>query len=589
MEAHTLIPSFIKALGFSREDGDRTLHGILLQVYELVGRYLLPETYVHYILPRLVGDAAVTQFGVDAATRISVMEFLGAVLSGSRSSELIPHFEALADALTDPFVISPDSHALVAAAMDVMNQMLKSMRGKGNAAIQAHFLATGRLTSLKGTVAKCFAWYLGHLNNGALCEQATDGLIALSLIDSDSGGGDVGGSLKVLFDSYSHRILTSVAAETYPIDDTSHSILALLAECPFHSLQSQENSLEFTIDFLCLSAEELLTSKVEEGDPITTLYRLVVSILSPVAYQRYPITQCFAYSRIAYLVPGHTLDEESKQRGRSRPLEAHGLTAEHREAALRTSRRFLPRLLEAFIFNSHRSNAQAAQTARLEVLSVLVGAVPSDEAAAIYAGDILLSTFTRVVDTALIPATHPANRQELRFGAVQLLTRMFRCAVRCWHKSEDLSRLVKPFSYWEVADLAGSGKRTETQQATKSGLELALKMLDDSSDDVRCSALVALTAGVALIASDEDDASPSSFATIVSRLLRETAKPSNGIDFVDSLEALLRSLSILSPYAMKANIMLLQSEGSHSAVCLQADVLTHCETLLHLTHNDIKL
>lgn len=577
MEVHTLIPSFIKALGFSREDGDRTLHGILLLVYELVGRYVLPEIYIHYILPRLVGDTAVTQFGVDAATRVSVMEFLGAVLSGSRSSELIPHFEALADALTDPFVINPDSPVLVAAAMDVLNQMLRSMRGRGNAAIQAHFLATGRLTSLKGTVAKCFSWYLAHLNSAALCEHATNGLVALSIIECDSGGVDEGTSLKGLFDSYSHCTLTKVASDMCPSDGANYHIIALLAECPFHSLQSHLQSLELIIDFLCSSAEDLLTNKAEESDPILVhLNRLVVSVLSPVAYERYCITQCIAFSRIAHLVPCQMLDDESKQRSRSKLLEVQGLPLEFREVALGTARLFLPRLLDAFIFHTHLSNAQAAQTARLEVLSTLVGAVPSDENAAIYTGHLLLSTFTRVVETTLCPATHPANRQELRFDAVQLLARMFQCAVRSWYKSEDFSRLVKPFSYWEVADLAGSAERKEAQTVTKSGLVLALKMLDDSSDEVRFSALAALTAGVALIAADEDDANPSSFLTIVSRLLREFAKPSNAVDFVNRLEALLRSLSILSPSRMKVLIL---SEESPAASSLLAD---HCEILLQL-------
>ena len=43
MEAHTLLPAFIKALGFAREDNnnnssDRELYYTLLEVYELLGR-----------------------------------------------------------------------------------------------------------------------------------------------------------------------------------------------------------------------------------------------------------------------------------------------------------------------------------------------------------------------------------------------------------------------------------------------------------------------------------------------------------------------------------------------------------------------
>ena len=39
MEIHTLLPSFIQALKFAREDSDKELYFILLEVYELLGRY----------------------------------------------------------------------------------------------------------------------------------------------------------------------------------------------------------------------------------------------------------------------------------------------------------------------------------------------------------------------------------------------------------------------------------------------------------------------------------------------------------------------------------------------------------------------
>ena len=39
MEIHTLLPSFIKALKLAREDSEKELYFILLEVYELLGRY----------------------------------------------------------------------------------------------------------------------------------------------------------------------------------------------------------------------------------------------------------------------------------------------------------------------------------------------------------------------------------------------------------------------------------------------------------------------------------------------------------------------------------------------------------------------
>ncbi len=39
MEAYTLLPAFIKSLRFSKDDNDKELFYILLEVYELLGRY----------------------------------------------------------------------------------------------------------------------------------------------------------------------------------------------------------------------------------------------------------------------------------------------------------------------------------------------------------------------------------------------------------------------------------------------------------------------------------------------------------------------------------------------------------------------
>ena len=73
MEAHIILPAYVKALGFARRDDDKELELVLLEIFSLTGRYILPEVYLHYLLPRLSGDPKVTQFGVDAKTREEVL------------------------------------------------------------------------------------------------------------------------------------------------------------------------------------------------------------------------------------------------------------------------------------------------------------------------------------------------------------------------------------------------------------------------------------------------------------------------------------------------------------------------------------
>ena len=74
MEAHVLFPMYIKALVHAKNDTDKELYNLLLEVYEMVGRYTPVEVYIQYVLPRLRGDPDVVQFGVDSSTREAALE-----------------------------------------------------------------------------------------------------------------------------------------------------------------------------------------------------------------------------------------------------------------------------------------------------------------------------------------------------------------------------------------------------------------------------------------------------------------------------------------------------------------------------------
>ena len=162
IDAHTLFPSLIKALHFARQDNDVELHQMILEVCEVMGRYTLPETYIHYILPRLRGDVDISQYGADVNMRISILQLLSALLSGTKPGLLVQHFTELVNTLTNSFVIDVDSSvALRTCALDVILTVLHALvrSGRGKAAVEAHFLATGRLTTLKTSVYKLF-YYL---------------------------------------------------------------------------------------------------------------------------------------------------------------------------------------------------------------------------------------------------------------------------------------------------------------------------------------------------------------------------------------------------------------------------------------------
>jgi hypothetical protein len=156
MEAYRLIPAYIKALGFAREDKDKDLEALLCEICELSGRYTAPESYVHYILPRLRCDVDVAQFGVDSATRCCVMTVLRCMLDGSKASLIPPLLPELIDVIVDPYVIDIESVNVHCNAIDLMNILLSKVQGRGLAATEAHFQTTGRLKSMKDSITKAF-------------------------------------------------------------------------------------------------------------------------------------------------------------------------------------------------------------------------------------------------------------------------------------------------------------------------------------------------------------------------------------------------------------------------------------------------
>lgn len=188
MESYVVIPMFVKALGFATQDKDVELKTALLEAIELCGRYMSPDIYVHFIAPRLQGDPSVTQFGVDAATRTAVLETLRALISGTKGNQLPQHLATLVGALVDPLVIDPESVALRSAGLDVVVTLLDSVVvGAGSsssvAAMEAHFLATGRLANLHNTIRSLFSRLVFDLSEPSLNARASYTLMLLAHMD----------------------------------------------------------------------------------------------------------------------------------------------------------------------------------------------------------------------------------------------------------------------------------------------------------------------------------------------------------------------------------------------------------------------
>lgn len=611
MEAHTLLPSFIKAIGFAKQDGDGLLHELLLEVFELMGRYILPETYIHFILPRLTGDPSVTQFGVDSLTRISVMEFLGSLLSGSKSSELIPHFESLTAAITDPFVISPDSPTVVGSAVDVVLKMLTSMRGKGNAAIQAHFLATGRLTNLKGTVSSLFSWFIMHLNNPALSASVFRGLLSLSKLESDSSGNSDKINLQILFDSSSRKALETASRnyELFPSIGGStnheHNVLTLLAESPYHSVQKQEATYSFFLDFACSSMEKVIVESGMVEKTYVALNDLLVSLIAPTVYRSsYSIVNTVACACISDFLSengngSQELGSSTSAMSKSRLIDLQGLSEKELVPAVNVVEGFVSRIFDAFVFHSKWSHSQALQLARLDLLAAMIGLSPSPSDATVNENlkrcvidGVIVKMFPTLIEKVMNHAKSPGNSLRIRLVSVKIVGRCFTQMIRSWYWRDDLASLLKSFAYWGTIGAKERsdemGRRIEAQKQAQGGLALLVAMLDDGSDEVRLLSLIALNGGVALVMPDECEVSSVvTFDALCARLLRETAVVTNSEAFFEALDQALRSLAVLFP-ARLSELATKQLEGlSHLAsgslgLQVLSDVLDHCEILKQL-------
>ncbi len=190
MEIHSLLPSLIKAVKFASEDQDPQLQTILMEVYELLGRYLLPELYLYYILPRLRNDPDVVAFEMDNESRLTVMMFLQALLSGSKSSQIIPFFDELVTVLTDSFILNYlESAKLSLSILNILETLCEvTIKGKKQHVIESFYVTTGRLTSLQVTIRKLFKFLLtvSCLFSSELQVKAMKIMAILSSVESNS-------------------------------------------------------------------------------------------------------------------------------------------------------------------------------------------------------------------------------------------------------------------------------------------------------------------------------------------------------------------------------------------------------------------
>ena len=181
-ELPILVVAFCRALAAIRREGYDEKDLILQGCCEALGRYVVPETFLPFLAPRITGDMDVVPNGTDAAMRADVTLILAAFLRGAKPATILSQTTPLVALLTDPVLSTTINDALASAVATALGDFLKIVEVRGRAALESVFLATGRLDKLDAAV---FAILRALLSLRAVV-PVDDALETLAKIDSSS-------------------------------------------------------------------------------------------------------------------------------------------------------------------------------------------------------------------------------------------------------------------------------------------------------------------------------------------------------------------------------------------------------------------
>lgn len=569
MEIHTLLPSLINALKFARDDRDVALQQSMLEMLELLGRYLLPEIYLYYILPRLRGDADVVQFGVDAETRITVMQLLQALLSGSKSSQVLPFFDELITVLTDAFVISNESTALQAAATQVIASILSSLKGKGKHVIEAHYVATGRITSLQVTIRKIFRYLLSQLPNKELRENAALVLQLLSELENDTES-----SVKRLFLQHSHAVLEQ-EIQAYDVDNAwsssmpEHQMILRLLECPVFPIQTDSRSVSGLLSFILVTTRGLkdanLAAEVEEQIALG-MSEFIWQLLRPFCSGISSGFNVDSVSGILY----HNFDETAQQ------FIPFIFSELNQELLLR----HMAEVLEVFVLSPRWSRSQDLMKSRLRLFQLILFEVEEKSifqeslsaAALSWCINNLKPLLQAITSSSLQPSIHATLRLDTVTTLIKFLTSvrefygLTRLRSSMWWKKQ----YQEGISTTSGLTLSSWDKYLAVKYECQPVIHSLLQCLMDANDDVRNAVLDALLISAAFIVTESElhdcvaeenrlnGIEPVDLTRVlqvtVQQLVLECDKLQFDGSYIDKLDLVIRTLTVIDPVTCESVI-----------------------------------
>lgn len=110
IESYKLLPNLIKALKFAIDDNDVELLKLLEESYEILGRFMNPDVYFYYLLPRLRGDKEIISSNTIQNELKLLIKFTNYLVSGSLIKEILPFLNDLVTILLNNPIIIDDEN-----------------------------------------------------------------------------------------------------------------------------------------------------------------------------------------------------------------------------------------------------------------------------------------------------------------------------------------------------------------------------------------------------------------------------------------------------------------------------------------------
>eukprot|EP00903_Cladosiphon_okamuranus_P014433 g13393.t1 len=229
VETHKLIPYFQRALHLAISAKDKHLEDILLECCELVGRYVVPESYLPHILSRIKEEPDVNPTG----SRSTLLLILWKLMEGSLPKVLALHMPEIIDVVTARVEdIAGEAAPVRDATINVIFVATNSIEGCGRrTAEEAAFANTGRLASMERPIQSALRYLLACRSLISSPVDVDKGLRSLAA----AGGME---TVEALVSAHAEKLAESIC-EDFPVGPCwtgtcfPQLVLgALLAVCP---------------------------------------------------------------------------------------------------------------------------------------------------------------------------------------------------------------------------------------------------------------------------------------------------------------------------------------------------------------------